>query len=155
MPNTELSTLPTQLKPPRLLTLRSEAQHPDEYEVKSEAQFQRFIAHSHGFPPGLRTSRSTRAPSDRGRYPEEAVADDDEFQREETPSDDEVDPEGDTTSSSYMTYKAHGGTDPINILKPSTPAPSVIGTPEDLNAFSTVSESPGNVMDIDMVRDVD
>ena len=149
MSNADLLHYPLKLKPPRLLTLRIEAQHPEESEVKSEAQFQRFIAHSYGLPPGLRNGRSTKAPSDRGRYPEEATADDDEFQREDTPSDDEVDPEADITSSSFITYKAQAGSDPINITKPSTPAPSVMGTPEDING---IAESPGNVMDIDMVR---
>ncbi|KAH7885977.1 hypothetical protein F5I97DRAFT_1809770 [Phlebopus sp. FC_14] len=75
------------LKPPRVLNLLAESR-PEEDEVKSEAAFQRLIASCSGLPMQPRTPR---APSDRGRYPEEAGEED--LQREETPSDDDDDVE--------------------------------------------------------------
>lgn len=119
---------------PRILTLLSES-HPEDAEVKSEAQFQRFVASCSDLPLQPRTPR---APSDRGRYPEEA--DTDEPQREDTPSDDEDDLEAKESTTFAFTPS-----EPINIVKPVTPAHSVIG-----DDFSV--ESPGGVaMDIDFV----
>ncbi|KAL5533962.1 hypothetical protein ACEPAG_422 [Sanghuangporus baumii] len=144
-------SLPRRMSQPpklaRLLSLRAEA-HPEELEVKHEAQVQRLLASFSGLPPGLGSrSRSAR---NRGRYPEEAV-DDEEFQREETPSDDEDLEAG--TLPAVFNYKVPIGSDPINITKPSTPVPTptVLGTPEDARGgFRGISESPGNIMDIDM-----
>ena len=75
--------------------------------------------------------RTTRAASDRGRYPEEA--DTEEPYREDTPSDDEDD-------GSQFAYTP---SEPISIIKPVTPAHSVNG--------DDISESPGAAMDIDFV----
>ncbi|EJD03672.1 uncharacterized protein FOMMEDRAFT_167014 [Fomitiporia mediterranea MF3/22] len=132
-------------KPARLLSLRAEAR-PDEIEVKHEAQVQRLLASFSGLPPGLGPTRSARTASNRGRFPEEA-GEDEEFQREDTPSDDgEV---KDDVSSTIFNYKVPVGSDPINIAKPSTPVPSVLGTPEgSQGCFRGISESPG--MDIDV-----
>lgn len=124
-----------QIKVPRILTLVSES-HPEEAEVKSEAQFQRFVASCSDLPLQPRTPR---APSDRGRYPEEADTDDP--QREDTPSDDDDDNVAPSESSTF----AFVPSEPINIAKPVTPAQSVNG-----DDFSV--ESPGAAMDIDMVR---
>ncbi|KAH8099330.1 hypothetical protein BXZ70DRAFT_292655 [Cristinia sonorae] len=126
--------LDPQIKVPRILTLLAES-HPEEAEVKSEAQFQRFVASCSDLPLQPRTPR---APSDRGRYPEEA--DTDEPEREATPSDDEDDNVAPSESSTF----AYGApSDPINIMKPVTPAQSVLG-----DDFSV--ESPGAAMDVDM-----
>src|SRR6266478_412374 len=57
-----------QIKFPRVLSLLSESR-PEESELKSEAQFQRLLASYTGNPL---TPKTPRAPSDRGRYPEEA-----------------------------------------------------------------------------------
>ncbi|KAI5121142.1 hypothetical protein M0805_007140 [Coniferiporia weirii] len=132
-------------RPARLLTLRSEAR-PEDSEVKSEAQFQRLLASFSDLPPGLGYGRSARAASDRGRYPEEAGGDE-EFQREETPSDEEND--GETLPPTLFGHKAHGGSEPINITKPSTPVQG-IEMPEDAAGARGISESPGYVMDIDV-----
>ncbi|KAH8119907.1 hypothetical protein DFH11DRAFT_15858 [Phellopilus nigrolimitatus] len=134
-------------KPARLISLRAEA-HPEDSEVKSEAQFQRLLASFSGLPPGLGHGRSARAASDRGRYPEEAGGDD-EFQREDTPSDDGED-EDETSSLTLFSNKGSNGSDPINITKPSTPVPNIFGTPEDMGGFRNISESPGYVMDVDV-----
>lgn len=136
-----------QPKPPRLQTLRAEAR-PEESEVKSEAQFQRLLASFSGLPHGLGQGRSPRAPSDRGRYPEEAPADD-EFQREETPSDDGKYTEKHTvqlakTCAGFDTGDANNAP-PI----PSTPASSNIGVLEDLGSTPGLTDSPG--MDVDVV----
>ncbi|KAI0784938.1 hypothetical protein C8Q75DRAFT_337628 [Abortiporus biennis] len=119
-----------QVRLPRILSLVQES-HPEENEVKSEAQFQRLVASGSDLPTHPRTPR---APSDRGRYPEEA--DTEEHGREETPSDDEED---ESVTFAYI------ASEPINIVKPVTPAQSVAG---DDYGFS---ESPGGVaMDIDL-----
>ncbi|THH33453.1 hypothetical protein EUX98_g768 [Antrodiella citrinella] len=130
----QLRRLSQPIKMPRILTLVSES-HPEEAEVKSEAQFQRFVASCSDLPLQPRT---LRAPSDRGRYPEEA--DTDEPVREDTPSDDDDD-NADVAESSTFTFGAHS--EPINIIKPVTPAQSVNG-----DDFSV--ESPGAAMDVDM-----
>jgi len=73
-----------QLKPARILDILADATRPDDDEVKSEAAFQRLIASCSGLPIQPRTPRG---PPNKGRYPEEAV--DEDFQREDTPSDDD------------------------------------------------------------------
>lgn len=118
---------------PRILTLLSES-NPEENEVKSEAQFQKFVASFSNHP------RTPRALLDRGRYPEEAGGDD-EFTREDSPSDDEDDP-GTAGPFSY----SNTGSEPVNIPSSTTPAHSVNG--DDFG----LSESPSNnAMDIDTV----
>lgn len=127
---------------PRLALLKTESRL-DETEVKSEAQFQKILASMSGLPVGPGRSRWI----DRGRYPEEAVADD-EFQKEDTPSDDEEDYGfGESSSATYFNFKPSHESEPISITKPSTPAPSDIG--ESLG-MRGISESP-SVMDIDFV----
>ncbi|KAH9950990.1 hypothetical protein B0H21DRAFT_818819 [Amylocystis lapponica] len=116
------------VKVPRILTLRTES-HPEECEVRSEAQFQRLVASCCELPSQPRTPR---AASDRGRYPEEA--DCDEPHREDTPSDD-----------GELDEQPFAFVEPISIAKPVTPAHSVNG--DDLGMM----ESPGGVaMDVDM-----
>ncbi|KAI0697569.1 hypothetical protein BC835DRAFT_754628 [Cytidiella melzeri] len=115
------------IKIPRILNLLAESR-PEENEVKSEAQFQRFVA---SFSECPTQPRIPRALSDRGRYPEEAGLE--EPTREDTPSDDE---DGPAQPFSYT------GSDPVNIAKPITPAHSVYG--DDVG----LSESP-MAMDID------
>jgi hypothetical protein len=104
---------------------------PVESEVQSEAAFQRLLA------SGVELPRTPRTVADRGRYPEEAGPDD--FQREDTPSDD-----GDDNDSTYTPfYPIPSGSEPINIA---TPAGSVNG--DDM----CISESPGlSGMDVDVV----
>lgn len=104
--------------------------------MKSEAQFQRFVA---SFSESPTQQKIPRAPSDRGRYPEEAGLD--EPTREDTPSDDE----DDIGFSQPFSYT--GSSEPISISKTITPAHSVYGDDTGM------SESPGNMaMDIDMVN---
>lgn len=128
----------SQLRTPRILSLRAESR-PEENEVKSEAAFQRLITSCSELPMQI---RSPRCPSDRGRYPEEAVQD--ESQREGTPSDDSYDEEDQTFAFHPTT------TEPIYIGKPHTPANSING--DDLPM--SLSASPctaGGSMDVDMV----
>lgn len=109
--------------------------------MRSEAAFQRLINSCSDLPLQPRTPRNT---SDRGRYPEEAVQDDDLPNREETPSDDD-DP--DALEYSLNTV----GTEAISIGKPHTPASSVNG--DDMGM--SIPESPSLnslAMDVDMVR---
>ncbi|THV07613.1 hypothetical protein K435DRAFT_772483, partial [Dendrothele bispora CBS 962.96] len=127
------------VKQPRIATLLAESR-PIENEVKSEAAFQRLLASGAELPMPPHTPRPS---SDRGRYPEEAGHDD--FQREETPSDDEElddEPSGPIPSSI---------SEPINIARSHashTPASSVSG--DDLNSMS-ISESPCTTpMEIDL-----
>ncbi|KAJ7596785.1 hypothetical protein C8J56DRAFT_1000905 [Mycena floridula] len=125
------------IKQPRISTLLAESR-PVENEVKSEAAFQRLIAGSDlpTFP------RTPRAPSvDRGRYPEEV---DDEFQREDTPSDDGNGDEG----GPFAFYALSSGSEPINITKPNTPAGSVNG--DDSGMFGSEHASSSSMsMDVD------
>ncbi|KAE9400549.1 hypothetical protein BT96DRAFT_819019 [Gymnopus androsaceus JB14] len=124
------------VKQPRIINLLAESR-PVENEVKSEAAFQRLVASGAELPIQPRTPHI----SDRGRYPEEAC--DDEYQREDTPSDDEADDEPFTSYASSMS-------EPITILRNRTPASSVNG--DDLNTMS-ISESPSfsnMAMDVDM-----
>ncbi|KAH7914774.1 hypothetical protein BJ138DRAFT_1133142 [Hygrophoropsis aurantiaca] len=121
------------LKPPRILNLLAESR-PDEDEVKSEAAFQRLIASCSELPMQPRTPR---APSDRGRYPEEAGHE--ESQREDTPSEDE-----DDDIEGLFAYDTQS--EPITI-KPCTPAQSVNG--DELSM--SISGSPmSGAMDVDV-----
>jgi hypothetical protein len=114
---------------------------PEENEVKSEAAFQRLISSSTGLPTQPRTPRV--AP-DRGRYPEEA-GQDEEPQREDTPSDDD-----DETDDAPFAFSASGGSQPISIQNPRTPAGSSNG--DDLYMSISESSSFGTVaMDVDLV----
>ncbi|KAF9076059.1 hypothetical protein BDP27DRAFT_1211275 [Rhodocollybia butyracea] len=124
------------MKQPRILNLLAESR-PVENEVKSEAAFQRLVASGADLPIQPRTPHTI---SNRGRYPEEAGEDD--WQREDTPSDDEVD---DEPFTSYASNKS----EPIAILRNGTPAGSVNG--DDLNTMS-ISESPSfsSMMDVDV-----
>jgi hypothetical protein len=81
--------------------------------------------------------RTPRATSDRGRYPEEAGHE--ESQREDTPSDDD--------GHESSTFAFLQSSEPINIVKPCTPANSVNG--DEMNML--ISESPGGPMDVDIV----
>lgn len=104
---------------------------PVENEVQSEAAFQRLLA------SGVDLPRTPRTVADRGRYPEEAAQDD--FQREDSPSDDEND--NDSTYTPF--HSIPKGSEPINIR---TPAGSVNG--DDM----CISESPSLPgMDVDVV----
>ncbi|GJE86185.1 hypothetical protein PsYK624_022650 [Phanerochaete sordida] len=119
------------VKMPRILTLLAESK-PEENEVKSEAQFQKFVA-SFSTHPG-----TPRALQDRGRYPDEA-GDDEPAREDPESSDDEGDP-GTAAPFSFILPAA----EPINIPKSVTPAHSVNG--DDFG----LSESPGTIaMDID------
>ncbi|KII94158.1 hypothetical protein PLICRDRAFT_171832 [Plicaturopsis crispa FD-325 SS-3] len=120
------------LKPHRILNLLAEESRPEESEVKSEAAFQRLVTSCSELPMQPRTPR---APSDRGRYPEEAI--DDDIQREDSPSDGEEDepPFAFAPTSS----------EPIPIGKSNTPSNSING--DDM----FISESPGGIaMDVDL-----
>ncbi|KAF9229065.1 hypothetical protein BS17DRAFT_876714 [Gyrodon lividus] len=119
-----LRRLTYSLKPPRILNLLAESR-PEENEVKSEAAFQRLIASSSELPIQPRTPR---APSDRGRYPEEVC--DEEVQREETPSDDDdddveaifaFDPQSDMTTTKPCT--------PVHSTNGDEPSMSIMGSP--------------------------
>ena len=101
-------------------------------ELKSEAQFQRLLA---SFSDSPSNPRTPRAPSDRGRYPEEAG--DDEPQRESTTSDEE-----ELDESVQFSYN-----ESVVPMKPVTPAQSINGDDPSM------LESPlGVAMDVDMVR---
>ena len=93
--------------------------------------------------------RTPRTFTDRGRYPEEAVRE--ENAQEESPSDDESDSE-----EGQFAFSAISGTQPINIQKPHTPAGSITGSfnGDDLNMSisETSSSFGGAAMDIDMVN---
>ena len=93
--------------------------------------------------------RTPRTFTDRGRYPEEAVRE--ENTQAESPSDDESD-----TEEGQFAYSAISGTQPINIQKSHTPAGSISGSfnGDDLNmSISEISSSFGGAaMDIDMVN---
>lgn len=96
-------------------------------------------------PPQPGTPRTF---TDRGRYPEEAVRE--ENTQEESPSDDESE-----TEEGQFAFSAPSGTQPINIQKGHTPADSISGSfnGEDLSmSISETSSSFGaTAMDIDMV----
>lgn len=128
-----------QPKPLRIMSLVAESEsRPEEAELKSEAQFQRLVA---SYSDNPLVPKTPRAPSDRGRYPEEAY--EDEFQREDTPSDDEGE-DGDST------FGFGGLADPISISGRDTPAQSVNGD----DGHMSMCGSPGGyaAMDVDSVR---
>ncbi|KXN88728.1 hypothetical protein AN958_00274 [Leucoagaricus sp. SymC.cos] len=134
-----LRTAILQLKAPRILNLLAESR-PEEAEVKSEAAFQRLITSCSEVPLQPRTPRPA---TDRGRYPEEAGHE--ETQREDTPSDDEEDDGADEP----FVFSASGGSEPINIQKPLTPAGSVNGDGMIMSVSETSSDS--NAMEVDIV----
>ncbi|KAG6333702.1 hypothetical protein ID866_5385 [Astraeus odoratus] len=120
-------------KPARILNILAESTRPEEDEVKSEAAFQRLIASYSELPTQPRTPRG---PPNKGRYPEEAV--EEEFQREDTPSDDDD-------------VDAIFAFDPLSepsMTKPCTPAQSVNG--DDPATYSTGSPM-AVAMDVDAV----
>lgn len=124
-------------KIPRILNLVSESRTEDT-EAKSEAQFQRLVASFSELPTNPRTPR---APSDRGRYPEEAGDD----SRENTPSDD-----GDDDDFHSPFSYAPPTSEPINInSRARTSAPSISGS---VNGDDSAVDSPGGAgaMDIDL-----
>ncbi|KAG5647541.1 hypothetical protein DXG03_008894 [Asterophora parasitica] len=127
------------IKPPRILNLLAESR-PEENEVKSEAAFQRLITSCSDLPIPPRTPRVT---ADRGRYPEEAGRE--EFQREDTPSDDE-----EQVVDIPSAFSSLGGSEPIAIKKPPTPAGSLNG--DDLSMMSTSESSSfgAAAMDVDL-----
>lgn len=139
-----LRLAPLQLKAPRILGLLAESR-PEEAEVKSEAAFQRLITSCSELPLQPRTPRTA---TDRGRYPEEAVHEDEETQREDTPSDDD---ECDAGEEPFA-FSSSGGSEPINIQKPLTPAGSVNGDGMIMSVSETSSDC--NAMEIDMVSAV-
>ncbi|KAG6821386.1 hypothetical protein H0H93_014183 [Arthromyces matolae] len=140
LPNSSDSSPLCQLKPPRIMNILAEAR-PEENEVKSEAAFQRLIHSCSELPIPPRTPRVT---ADRGRYPEEAGTD--EFQREDTPSDDDDDERVDDTPFAFSTLAPSA---PISIKKPAAAANSVNG--DDPNMSTSVSSSLGTAaMDIDL-----
>ncbi|KIK48407.1 hypothetical protein CY34DRAFT_798222 [Suillus luteus UH-Slu-Lm8-n1] len=120
------------LKPPRILNLLAEPR-PEEDELQSEAAFQRLLASYSGLPSQPRTPR---APSDRGRYPEEVGHED---SHEDLLSDDDEDDD----VQGLFAFDAQNET--IS-TKPCTPAQSVSG--DDLSM--SLAESPmGVAMDVD------
>ncbi|EAU92742.2 hypothetical protein CC1G_01787 [Coprinopsis cinerea okayama7 len=143
------------LKPPRILKILSEPK-PEEDEVKSEAAFQRLLHSNSELPIPPRTPRPF---TDRGRYPEEAPVHEEETQREETPSDDEL--ELDEPFAFSAPPPPATGTQPINIVrqKTQTPAGSAAGSVngDDASMLMSVSETSSssfggnNMMDVDMV----
>jgi hypothetical protein len=124
------------LKTPRVARLLAESRPPAEDEVKSEAAFQKFIASTSELPV---TPHTPRAVSDRGRYPEEVILDED-YKREETPSDDDI-------AESAFAFNAPGPSQPIPIAsrRLSTPT-NILG--EDMSMSGSPNTSS---MDVDMV----
>ncbi|KAH9913322.1 uncharacterized protein BXZ73DRAFT_55556 [Epithele typhae] len=120
---------------PRILALVQES-HLQDNEAKSEAQFQRILASLSDLPSHPRTPR---APSDRGRYPEEAVGDD--AHRESSPSDDEDEVDESAPAFSYS--------ESVVATKPVTPAHSVNG-----DELSMLDSPIGVAMDVDMPSSV-
>lgn len=141
------------VKMPRILTLLSESR-PEENEVKSEAQFQRLLASCSALPTQPRTPR---AASDRGRYPEEADSDDN-FVREETPSDDEDEELDESTPFAFeplpSSAAAVAAAIPAGPSKSTTRVPTRVSTPaQSVNGDDLgMLDSPGAVaMDVDVV----
>ena len=118
-----------------MLSLLSESR-PEENEVKSEAQFQRLLASYTGNPL---TPKTPRAPSDRGRYPEEAG--DDEVAAAQSDDDDEL------CEGSVFDYNAT--TEAISISRRGTPAQSING--EDMYSWNPGSPVGSSYMDVDPV----
>ena len=119
-----------------MLSLLSESR-PEENEVKSEAQFQRLLASYTGNPL---TPKTPRAPSDRGRYPEEAE-DEQEVAIQSDDDDDEL------CEGSVFEYNAT--TEAINISRKGTPARSISG--DDLYSWGPGSPVGSSYMDVDPV----
>ena len=129
-----------QLKLPRILNLVRESSRPDENEVKSEAQFQRLVASFSELPM---QPRAPRAPSDRGRYPEE-VSEERGIEQCQTSSDDSDYEETDGIPFAFPQPTQ----EPITI-RTRTPAASVSGS---LCGDDIYADSPGAAMDVDAVR---
>lgn len=123
------------IKFPRVLSLLSESR-PEENELKSEAQFQRLLASVAGNPL---TPKTPRAPSDRGKYPEEAG--DDEEIAVQSDDDDEL------CEGSVFNYNAT--TEAINISRRGTPAQSING--DEMYLWGPVSPVGSSYMDVDPV----
>ncbi|KAF9786824.1 hypothetical protein BJ322DRAFT_678679 [Thelephora terrestris] len=124
------------IKFPRVLSLLSESR-PDENELKSEAQFQRLLASYAGNPL---TPKTPRAPSDRGKYPEEAG--DEEEVAVQSDDDDEL---CDGSMFGYGTTT----TEAINISRRGTPAQSLNG--DDIYSWNPGSPAGSSYMDVDPV----
>lgn len=127
----------SQIKFPRVLSLLSESR-PEDNEVKSEAQFQRLLASYTGNPL---TPKTTRAPSDRGRYPEEAGDDEEVAVQSDDDDDDEL------CEGSVCDYNAT--TEAISISRKGTPARSING--DDLYSWGPGSPVGSSYMDVDPV----
>ena len=119
-----------------MLSLLSESR-PEDSEVKSEAQFQRLLASYTGNPL---TPKTPRAPSDRGRYPEEA-GDEEEEVAVQSDDDDEL------CEGSVFDYNAT--TEAINISRKGTPAQSING--DDMYSWNPGSPVGSSYMDVDPV----
>lgn len=119
------------------MTLVAESRS-DDNEVKSEAQFQRFVASFSGLASRLGLNKASTSASDKGRFPEEAEIED-EIQRDETPSD-----EGDFDEGYFPSKLPVSSSEPINITKAVTPASDEISL--------GIMGSPGNAMDVDTVN---
>ena len=112
--------------------------NPAENELQSEAQFQRLLASYNDMPIGR--PKSFKALSDRGRYPEEAVNNDDGAQREDSPSEDD-DIQSATAVGSYT-----GSTAPL------APSTAIDDTP--MSEFARNSPASSYMgMDVDMVSE--
>ena len=118
-----------------MLSLLSESR-PEENELKSEAQFQRLLASYAGNPL---TPKTPRAPSDRGKYPEEA-GDDEEVAVQ---SDDDDEP-CDGSMFGFATT-----TEAINISRRGTPAQSMNG--DEMYSWNPGSPVGSSYMDVDPV----
>ena len=131
------------LKPPRILNLLAESR-PEDAEVKSEAAFQKLVASVSDLPAAPRTPRTV---TDRGRYPEEAGQE--ENTREDSPSDDD-EPEAEEGTFAFSAPPP-SGTQPINIVKPRTPAGSINGDDAGMSISETSSSFGAISMDVDGV----
>lgn len=120
-----------------MLNLLSESR-PEENELKSEAQFQRLLASYAGNPL---TPKTPRAPSDRGRYPEEA-GDDDDVAVQSEDDDDEL--------RESLAFEYSTTTEAINISGRGTPAQSING--DDPYLWNPGSPVGSSYMDVDPVK---
>jgi len=95
--------------------------------------------------------RTPRTFADRGRYPEEAGQE--ENTREDSPSDDDG-PEVEESTLPLSTFPP-SGTQPINIMKPRTPAGGTAGNINGDDAGMSISETSSSfgaiAMDVDGV----
>ena len=121
-----------------MLSLLSESR-PEDNEVKSEAQFQRLLASYTGNPL---TPKTPRAPSDRGRYPEEAGEEEDVAVQSDDDDDDEL------CQGSVFDYNTT--TEAINISRRGTPAQSNNG--DDPYMWNPGSPVGSSYMDVDPVN---